>query len=119
MRISDWSSDVCSSDLEAVCQIALFSKVTGVIPCASGGNGAIREDDNGNSCNAERTRFDPAGERRVACRAGGGAGLGAGRRRRKRRERGRADRKSGAEGKSVAVRGDPGGRRSIKKKKKK
>src|SRR3546814_9649097 len=80
MRISDWSSDVCSSDLtsekstdEAVCQIALFSKVTGVIPCASGGNGAIREDDNGNSCNAERTRFDPAGERRVACRAGGGA----------------------------------------------
>src|SRR3546814_5492988 len=60
MRISDWSSDVCSSDLEAVCQIALFSKVTGVIPCASGGNGAIREDDNGNSCNAERTRFDPA-----------------------------------------------------------
>src|SRR3546814_17760924 len=88
MRISDWSSDVCSSDLPV------------------------------------RRRFGGA-RRGDALPGGGAAGLGraAGRCRGRGRSGGGAlggglhppDRKSVAEGKSVSVRVDIGGRRSIKK----
>src|SRR3546814_15115111 len=91
MRISDWSSDVCSSDLafggllrqrlqriEHALHVLVRVEVLVVV-----GDGAVGRDHVG----------QPVGE------------IGAG------------DRKSVVEGKSVSVRVDLGGRRSIKKKK--
>src|SRR3546814_20088700 len=110
MRISDWSSDVCSSDLRAA-------------RCDGGG----RSGDAGRLCRRRRTRprrprralaggaarGAPRGQRRARARLSGRAGTGGGM---GRECRGARDRKSAVEGKSVSVRVDLGGRRIIKKK---
>src|SRR3546814_11508047 len=97
MRISDWSSDVCSSDLTAV-RLRLGAL----------GFGTLRRLDRGE---AARRRSGAAGSRRarrggfaLRFRSGGGR-FGRG-----------LDRKSVVEGKSVSVRVDLGGRRIIKTK---
>src|SRR3546814_16585521 len=103
MRISDWSSDVCSSDL-------------------------VRED--GPHPHLHRHQPHPHGKEAAHAAGPGGRGGGQGgqtgaRIYRRRRVLGRGcgafrqDRKSVVEGKSVSVRVDLGGRRIIKKKKKK
>src|SRR3546814_15066864 len=97
MRISDWSSDVCSSDLEPA-------------QCRTQRRGAARRD--------RRLRRGVAVEDRVELRIAVGGlaehiGVGVGRRRGEQAE-GRA-RKSVVSGKSVSVRVDLGGRRIIKK----
>src|SRR3546814_19804642 len=83
MRISDWSSDVCSSDLDGLAQSGL--------PDAGGARWLLGQ------------RAGP--DALVVARARG-------------RGQHQRDRKSVVEGKSVSVRGDLGGRRIIKKKKK-
>src|SRR3546814_9458275 len=89
MRISDWSSDVCSSDLEAP---------------------AGRED------YADRETWQKPG--RSACRPRtAGAGDRQPRRQRARRDARRGDRKSVVSGKRVSVRVDLGGRLFLKPKK--
>src|SRR3546814_14689114 len=93
MRISDWSSDVCSSDLKS-------------------GDSAPRR------CTVSRKRSSAAGvpggkyskEKRGKPAAGWAAAWAAGRR----STAARRDRKSVGEGKSVAVRVDLGSRRIIK-----
>src|SRR3546814_11157090 len=89
MRISDWSSDVCSSDL---------------VVAVDRGNDHVRQLQGGDGA---RQVFGFAGIQgigaamaHIAERAAAGA----------------LDRKSGVEGKRVAVRVDLGGSRSIKKK---
>src|SRR3546814_16466458 len=100
MRISDWSSDVCSSDLPPRCDMIAISahKVHG-----PKGIGALwlRDD-------VALTPVIHGGGQEGGLRSGTlspalCAGFG--------------DRKSVGEGKSVSVRVDLGGRRSIKKKK--
>src|SRR3546814_17911024 len=94
MRISDWSSDVCSSDLHP----RRGGLDTGLPALHRGADARLRPPWLG--------QVDPAGE------AGGVH--------RPEERRGddprRADRKSVVEGKSVSVRVDHGGRRTIKKK---
>src|SRR3546814_17687761 len=91
MRISDWSSDVCSSDLQRVVRHGLRAQ-RGVLAGRGAGGRPLRR-------LAGRGLF-----RRVDVQPGD------------RRQQG--DRKSVVEGKSVSVRVDLGGRRIIKKKKK-
>src|SRR3546814_13377967 len=91
MRISDWSSDVCSSDLNAFYRTAPFRKMPDRFrpqsgPYPRGGIGTIGQ---GKGC--------AAAPRPESCP----------------KDR---DRKSVVEGKGVSVRVDIGGRRSIKKK---
>src|SRR3546814_17850782 len=100
MRISDWSSDVCSSDLSSVAIILLFPISTAML---------IHKSQRGKYAACDRSprsgqifRRSPRRRRRVA----GGA-----RRRDLRRER-----KSVVWGKRVSVRVDLGGRRIIEKK---
>src|SRR3546814_17254899 len=110
MRISDWSSDVCSSDLGVVHRIGRQERLDHVAR-AGEGRGAYRVE-------LERAggRVGDDGDRRgglgfFECRVGEvGQAL-------EQREVGQ-DRKSVVEGKSVSVRGGLGGRRIIKKKKK-
>src|SRR3546814_21197812 len=97
MRISDWSSDVCSSDLESASY-------------AQGGRGPAL-----GLAHAERVGEVACGGLRVAGRFPQGRPAG--------RHQGavlrfpwQVDRKSVVEGKSVSVRVDLGGRRLIKKK---
>src|SRR3546814_11418298 len=117
MRISDWSSDVCSSDLGARCGGRARPAVgqrfgrgsharpgarQGVRDCAAAG-ACIRSDEGAQggrtgSALPARARGEPAP------RAGAAFPL---------------DRKSVEQGKSVSVSVDRGGRRIIKKKKKK
>src|SRR3546814_21087994 len=105
MRISDWSSDVCSSDLEQ-----------GGPGRRRGAAGACGD---GDPRASELVRFPG---RRHSDREGLGAG-GAGGDQRRDRDAvdpeadggGGQDRKSGVLGKSVSVRVDLGGRRIIKK----
>src|SRR3546814_17244840 len=101
MRISDWSSDVCSSDLFVGTIHLRFSRIR---QCVGGGIHAPRPSSTGNRRNAgHRDLRSPArAPRLAACK-----GIN--------RE---TDRKSVVEGKSVSVRVDLGGRRIIKKKKK-
>src|SRR3546814_11224390 len=98
MRISDWSSDVCSSDLEGRQQRAREQQ-----------QGVERPDVG----EAERQPVG-AGEQRALDRrhedAGGDEEEDDG-------EHREGDRKSVVEGRSVSVRVDPGGRRIIKEKK--
>src|SRR3546814_12987313 len=102
MRISDWSSDVCSSDLPVVQQ----EREGQAVRPAGDGRG---------HCGARlerRQRRHGGGELRRLYRHCGEAGWTsavAG-------EGGGADRKRVVEGKSVSVRVDLGGRRIIKKK---
>src|SRR3546814_15840338 len=95
MRISDWSSDVCSSDLAARRLDSVGNDETG-----------------GDRRSGSRLWLSVVDERRrQLCRAGH---LRAGH---FHRSEAQADRKSVVEGKSVSVRVDLGGRRIIKKKK--
>src|SRR3546814_19389988 len=111
MRISDWSSDVCSSDLEFVERERRAGKtrVHGEHSRPRRGlEHAIAGPDRGSESGDE-------GERQRGRELLEGLPLlGA-----PRLGRDTRDRKSGVSGKSVAVRVDLGGRRIIKKKKKK
>src|SRR3546814_11476676 len=103
MRISDWSSDVCSSDLASSSSASTFSTTSAAHgsagtapfgPCAPSSTATV-------SASREKTsamRSSDASVRRSA-RSGGG------------------DRKSVVWGKSVSVRVDLGGRRFLSKKK--
>src|SRR3546814_18155945 len=97
MRISDWSSDVCSSDLSHVAGSCNKNEVSG---CA-----AVYQ-------RMARTARGEARGARPKCAAGGtlAADVRAGDL--------QGDRKSVGTGKSVSVRVDVGGRRVIKKKQK-
>src|SRR3546814_14205066 len=115
MRISDWSSDVCSSDLSAASTDRPAPKkgAGGWLPrpLSESPSGLVGRF-------FRRGRFDLGGRmgrrRRIARHLadGGGELLGRIARRQAR------DRKSVVEGKSVSVRVDLGGSRIIKKKKK-
>src|SRR3546814_19689385 len=97
MRISDWSSDVCSSDLpEDLTRVALG--VVANVQGAVSGTGQIRWDRNSVSSDGRFGTQDMS----LAAAFGPVTGL---------------DRKSVVEGKSVSVRVDLGGRRNSKKKK--
>src|SRR3546814_16341992 len=99
MRISDWSSDVCSSDLHA----RLPERPAGV----------LRGQGRGGRCPRQRAaRSAEAGE---AGRQAAGAARQRGRGARRRARHGRSDERS--VGKECVVRVDLGGRRIIKKKK--
>src|SRR3546814_16641856 len=92
MRISDWSSDVCSSDLRA-------ARMRGAVPapsCPIAGQGGISSDELSRSSGLRHAAQAASPERAVATRRG--------------------DRKSVVEGKRVSVRVDLGGRRIITKK---
>src|SRR3546814_2028962 len=113
-RISDWSSDVCSSDLpttRAACRChraAVVDRRAGKRVHAAlvvGRIGRHRGVVIGRADEAEPQRSPLAPRRRQRRRVRRGATANS------------ADRKSVVEGKSVSVRVDPGGRRSIKKKK--
>src|SRR3546814_12535307 len=109
MRISDWSSDVCSSDLpsarnwltiawvELMLAIAAVSVISKVIRCGSTPDDAKRSQMNGSSSTSWNARPD-----RLMLRCMSGC----------------TDRKSVVLGKSVSVRVDLGGRRSLKTKNK-
>src|SRR3546814_16847451 len=92
MRISDWSSDVCSSDLRVSLSLA---------------DPALVEDDQADSDAGTMLRIGAAENRDLDARAGnfGDGDI--------------ADRKSVGSGKSGSVRVDLGGRRIITKKKRK
>src|SRR3546814_11567368 len=117
MRISDWSSDVCSSDLgQRPAHLGLWRGAQHPARGDRQGRDISRRGraaiwlfrDRARGQFRAQARF-PAGVGR-----GGGGGAEAGR-----PVQERADRKSVGEGKSVYVRVDLGGRRIIKKKKKK
>src|SRR3546814_14055642 len=93
MRISDWSSDVCSSDLE---QCGPDKKYRTLVALAGepGADGEARHELRQHHRQIEHPHEHPQPPRVDAF----------------------ADRKSVAEGKSVSVRVDLGGRRIIKKK---
>src|SRR3546814_14001609 len=93
MRISDWSSDVCSSDLLGKSDVVTGSGIFGP--------GIAEADNETQVCHRGQMPTAPANGRRSS---GGLLLLG--------------DRKSVVSGKSVSLRVDPGVRRSIKKKKK-
>src|SRR3546814_20889057 len=93
MRISDWSSDVCSSDLQHGEPVLHRNLRNGAI--AAVGKGVRRHVEDAHHARAVEGE---AGERRA-------------------RRRQALDRKSDVEGKGVSVRVDLGGRRIIKKKK--
>src|SRR3546814_13519375 len=98
MRISDWSSDVCSSDLEADAHWQV-SKYRG-------------QNANMHACEALLAAYEATGAAHFLERA---ATLAEHMTRRQAALAG-GDRKSVVSGKSVSVRVDLGGRRSIKKK---
>src|SRR3546814_15268108 len=104
MRISDWSSDVCSSDLTA-----------GDLEPPGPGRARVVGD---RAAGRPRVHARPGPhtlDRRAGGGAdGGGAGDGRGHRGAETRLRGDEARKSVVEGKSVAVRVDLGGRRILK-----
>src|SRR3546814_11013764 len=101
MRISDWSSDVCSSDLQCACNGGGQDE-----PAVALGHGRGRH-------HLHRISPDQAGDKRGGDRSpcpdapGGGACP---------RPPAARDRKSVVSGKRVSVRVDLGGRRIIKKK---
>src|SRR3546814_16770742 len=121
MRISDWSSDVCSSDLPAdlrpdrrlrkdvpsdgVHRGHCIDRGDGLVAdLRAGGGRAVRDRPGrgeGNQGDAQ-----PQGAVRAFAAQGTGTACGGG----------RGDRKSVVEGKSVAVRVASGGRRTIQKK---
>src|SRR3546814_13651324 len=98
MRISDWSSDVCSSDLP-VPELPAIDNPYGILVTGIGGTGVVTIGSLlGMAAHLENkgvTVLDMAGLAQ------------------------KGDRKSVVKGKSVSVRVDLGGRRIIKKKKKK
>src|SRR3546814_14180692 len=111
MRISDWSSDVCSSDL--------FPEGKGRLIVETGGDSpseARRQAERIANAMEGRCRAsivsDPADQHRVWTAREGGLGATA-----MVPDKPERDRKGVGEGKSVSVRVDTGGRRTIKKKK--
>src|SRR3546814_13738908 len=106
MRISDWSSDVCSSDLVDTILTNVFQHTpegtSFAVTVRDGGTPTVVVEDDGPGTP------EPAPEERGVS-AGGSTGLGLGIVRR--------DRKSVGEGKRVLVRVHQGGRRILKKKK--
>src|SRR3546814_13097029 len=111
MRISDWSSDVCSSDLAGVRGLlrGLHGNPRNLFrPRDRPGRGSDAARDTDGACaNYHQHRFGAVDARRTT----GADAVEPGR-------CDRADRKSVVSGKSVSVRVDLGGRRIIKKKKK-
>src|SRR3546814_13933487 len=112
MRISDWSSDVCSSDLIPGPERGTAARDAGKGRFACRGGGGGRPDRgvslHGRSIRRARRSPHAAGRRRAgAARVPDAA----------RRVVAWRDRKSVGEGKRVSVRVDLGGRRIIKKKK--
>src|SRR3546814_11872108 len=103
MRISDWGSDVCSSDLED----AAFGHIFCAKPGVDQWVGIEREAHGRFFPFADRNRITTAATDRVTLS------------RHEHLEAEPADRKSVVQGKSVSVRVDLGGRRIIKKKKQK
>src|SRR3546814_17234318 len=105
MRISDWSSDVCSSDLAAMGRAVAESKRADELrrKAASVGTAGISSEDPeaGEKIADTVVRLEAKQARMKAANAAI-----------------RKDRKSVVEGKSVSVRVDLGGSRSIKTKKK-
>src|SRR3546814_12465184 len=101
MRISDWSSDVCSSDLGEVAALLLEQIVRhGIVERQR------RQAEPGSQRRADRVITAERYARRQAAQKGNQLALLR-----------RQDRKSVVEGKSVSVRVDLGGRRILKKKK--
>src|SRR3546814_14959684 len=104
MRISDWSADVCSSDLHAVRTLHSCARALDVL----GSRGTVRLH---GACVGSGVEVAAAAHRRIAAAdswfqlAAVRMGLIAG-----------ADRKSAVQGQSVSVRVDLGGSRNIKKK---
>src|SRR3546814_19727698 len=103
MRISDWSSDVCSSDLRAVLQPDHHGRhpcnaMHSPAPCSASSPCPPAAPSATNRC---RRSPQPPPRRRLS-----------------RPKSRRTDRKSVVKGKSVSVRVEHGGRRNIKKKKK-
>src|SRR3546814_12125544 len=120
MRISDWSSDVCSSDL----RIARQGRGAGRRAWRGGGRGELQRApaaaraQAGVGQDARRVSRLRAALRHTVRRRRGSARPSLGRAPPSaRRDRRAADRKSVVEGKRVSVRVDLGGRRIIKKKK--
>src|SRR3546814_19126905 len=97
MRISDWSSDVCSSDL--------ISRCAGIVDLRLGEGEGDEGSDGGDLQGWRAEARPPGGEgcQPIMQRAGGNSGR-------------KADRKSVVSGKSVSVRVDPGGCRILKTK---
>src|SRR3546814_4079497 len=94
MRISDWSSDVCSSDLGGKAKVGPDDP-----PIGAGARDPLQIDALGfGDARGKRADLDPVGQARA-------------------RQARLQDRKSVGSGKSVSVRVDLGGRRIIKKKK--
>src|SRR3546814_19208411 len=132
MRISDWSSDVCSSDLGGI------RRSRAAVPAAGrrrdGGAGRRTQDRRAVLFAALRARPAGAGadagrrasrrgrdrqrpdDRRYSARAAGGSARIVRGERRGVYGQSRVERKSVGEGKGVSVRVDLGGRRIIKKK---
>src|SRR3546814_16609982 len=102
MRISDWSSDVCSSDLLTALSAARIHELLHALPVVTSRSGLV----------ISRTALDYLLANIPSLLAAHAAGLP------RARLLKQLDRKSVAEGKSVSVRVDTGGCRIIKKKKK-
>src|SRR3546814_12683243 len=119
MRISDWSSDVCSSDLSGAGeQLAQHCRVVAAGAAGGGRAGLARR----LAARAHVPEAGPARRRAAGARPAHAAAAGARRRRgaRARLRLGigrRPERKSAVSGKSVSVRVDLGGRRSLTQKK--
>src|SRR3546814_17883035 len=102
MRISDWSSDVCSSDLNRGC-VGPIDSLPGNFDHVLGDVHALRDHVEVRARRAD----DPQG--RIKLDAGAATDGGD-------PDRGAVDRKSAVQGKSVSVRVDLGGRRINKQK---
>src|SRR3546814_11602275 len=115
MRISDWSSDVCSSDLRTFLQLVLPVRVVALGRASAGAAPACSSSHRFAAAGPSRSilrRYSALFLEKAACRSAcetcrDGVVRG-----------GALDRKSGVEGKSVSGRVDLGGGRIIKKKKK-
>src|SRR3546814_16637415 len=118
MRISDWSSDVCSSDLQASAAAPETAQAFGRRGSRRGAGGGARAAPRSWARGGD-ARQCGAGDRHVACecaapfRIGGRAAIGA-----DGIDGARSDRKSVVSGKRVSGRVDRGGRRLLKKQKK-
>src|SRR3546814_20448415 len=109
MRISDWSSDVCSSDLDGLPRLGARR------PAPGGGRNERAAAPDGGDAAFRPVQPWPPDLRRAEARRHRAAVRPAVRP--PRRRRGLSDRKSVVSGKSVSVRVDLGGRRIIKNKK--
>src|SRR3546814_16310682 len=114
MRISDWSSDVCSSDLTAIAEQTRF--VAGIQHALGDWQKSVAQAFNtvGNSLPSALPGTADFGSLMAMFTPGCDAPTG----KPAAKAKGHADRKSVVEGKSVSVRVDRGGGRIMKKKKK-